>query len=141
MKILEQRLRQQARSTSAYSHTYGDHDDSRNPRSSQDCGSRWLQIGIRKLRSTTACSDSDLLLLCSPSGGHTEVREVEGSTRVWPAARRWRVRLGRRGSWELVCSLPPKAPPYIGGQGAPYPLPKPSPRAAAKEGEGGGGQG
>jgi hypothetical protein len=37
------------------------------------------------------------------------------------------VRLRRRGSWKLMCSLFPKASPYIGGRGlggAPYPLPK-----------------
>jgi hypothetical protein len=123
MKILEQQLQHQASSTSVYSHMYGDHDDSQNPWSSQDCGSRWLWTGIQKLCSMTACSSGDLLLLRSPSRGHAKVREVEGGTRVWPAARRWRVRLGRRGSWELVCSLLPKAPPYIGGGGAPYPSP------------------
>jgi hypothetical protein len=34
VKILEQQLRHRTNSTSAYSHTYGDHDDSRNPVSS-----------------------------------------------------------------------------------------------------------
>jgi hypothetical protein len=35
-KILEQRLRHRTSGTSAYSHTYGNHDDSRNPISSRD---------------------------------------------------------------------------------------------------------
>jgi hypothetical protein len=36
VKILEQRQRYRTSGTSAYSHTYGDHDDSRNPVSSRD---------------------------------------------------------------------------------------------------------
>jgi hypothetical protein len=36
VKILEQRLRNHTSSTSVYSHTYGDHDDSWNPISSRD---------------------------------------------------------------------------------------------------------
>jgi hypothetical protein len=36
MKILEQQLWHHTSSTSTYSHTYDDHDDSRNPVSSQD---------------------------------------------------------------------------------------------------------
>jgi hypothetical protein len=35
MKILEQRLRHRTSGTSAYSHMYGDHDDSRYPYSSR----------------------------------------------------------------------------------------------------------
>jgi hypothetical protein len=36
MKILEQRLRHRTSGTSAYSHMYADHDDSRNPISNRD---------------------------------------------------------------------------------------------------------
>jgi hypothetical protein len=36
MEILEQQLRCRTSGTSAYLHTYGDHDDSRNPHSSRD---------------------------------------------------------------------------------------------------------
>jgi hypothetical protein len=36
VKILEQRLRHRTSGTFAYSHMYGDHDDSRNPISTQD---------------------------------------------------------------------------------------------------------
>jgi hypothetical protein len=36
VKILEQRLRHRTSGTSAYSHTYGDHDVSRNPVYSRD---------------------------------------------------------------------------------------------------------
>jgi hypothetical protein len=36
MEIMEQQLRCRTSGTSAYSHTYGDHDDFRNPRSSRD---------------------------------------------------------------------------------------------------------
>jgi hypothetical protein len=35
VKFLEQRLRHHTSGTFAYSHTYGDHDDSRNPVSSR----------------------------------------------------------------------------------------------------------
>jgi hypothetical protein len=42
-----QRLCHHTCSTSAYSHTYGDHDDPQNLRSSRDCGSRRLWTGSR----------------------------------------------------------------------------------------------
>jgi hypothetical protein len=120
--------------TSAYSHTYGDHDDSRNPRSSQDCGSRWLRTGIQKLCSTMVCSVGDSLLLCSPSGGHAGVREVEsggqgmaGGQEVEGAAREERL-------VEIGVFSPPKALPYIGGRGCTLPPPQGSPRAVAKGG-------
>jgi hypothetical protein len=73
-----------------YSHLHGDHDDSRNPRSSQDCRSRWLGTGIQKLCSTTTCSGGGSPSPTQPSGrphgsesgggrrpGEASVQEVE----------------------------------------------------------------
>jgi hypothetical protein len=44
-KNLEQRLRHRTSGTSAYSHTYGNHDDSRNPVSSRDAEVEALEQG------------------------------------------------------------------------------------------------
>jgi hypothetical protein len=125
VKILDQRLRCHTSGTSAYSHMYGDHDDSQNPRSSQDCGSRWRWTGIRKRRSTTACSGGVISHLRSPSGGH--VGEIEGGgRRPGEAGAPGGVggRPGEEGLVELVCSLLSWGPLYIGGGGAPYPSTK-----------------
>jgi hypothetical protein len=46
MKNLEQQLRHRTSGTSAYSHTYGDHDDSRNPVSSRDAEVEALEQGF-----------------------------------------------------------------------------------------------
>jgi hypothetical protein len=126
MEILEQRLRCRTSGTSAYSYNYGDHDDSQNPRSSRDAEVDGFGTGIRKLHSTTACSGGDSLLLRPfgrPRGSERGRGRRPGEA---GAPRRWRWRVGRRGTWQLVCSLLPKAPPYTGGGGAPYPLPKPA---------------
>jgi hypothetical protein len=48
MKILEQQLRHRMSGTSAYSHTYGDHDDSRNPVSSRDAEADGFGQGSEK---------------------------------------------------------------------------------------------
>jgi hypothetical protein len=48
MKILAQRLRHRTSGTFTYSHTYGDHDDSRNPVSSRDAEVEALEQGSGK---------------------------------------------------------------------------------------------
>jgi hypothetical protein len=45
MKNLAQQLRHRTSGTSTYSHTYGDHDDSRNPVSSRDAEVEALEQG------------------------------------------------------------------------------------------------
>jgi hypothetical protein len=111
--------------TSAYLHTYGDHDDSRNPRSSQDCGSRWCWTGIRKLHSTTACSGGVISHLCSPSSGHAGEREGAGRRSGEAYAQGGGGgQPGDEGLVELVLCSPLLGPPlYIGGRGAPLPPP------------------
>jgi hypothetical protein len=47
VKILEQRLQHRTSGTSAYSHTYGDHDDSWNPVSSRDAEVEDFEQGSR----------------------------------------------------------------------------------------------
>jgi hypothetical protein len=113
VKILEQRLRIRTSGTSAYSHTYDDHDDSQNPCSSQDCGSRWRWTGIQKLHSTTACSGGEISHLRSPSGGHAGERErYGGGRRPGGGGGRWP---GEEGLVELCCALLSWAPSLYRG--------------------------
>jgi hypothetical protein len=125
MEILEQRLRCHKSGTFAYSHTYGDHDDSRNPHSSQDCGSRWRWTGIRKLCSTTACSGGTQPF-ARPHG-----RERGGGGRRPGVGGWWQPEGG--GARGTCVSPPPLGPLYIGGRGAPLPLHQGSQGRAAKE--------
>jgi hypothetical protein len=107
-----------------------DHDDCRNPRSSQDCKSRWRRTWIWKLCSTTACSGGVISHPRSPSGGHAGEGEGGGGRRPGGGGGR---RLEGGGARGTCVSSPPLGPLYLGGGGAPYPLHKP-PMAAAKGG-------
>jgi hypothetical protein len=77
VKILEQRLWHRTSGTSAYSHTFGDHDDSRNPVSSRDAEVDGFGTEIWKLCNTTACRGCDSRLLRSSLGGQAGERERE----------------------------------------------------------------
>jgi hypothetical protein len=115
--------------TSMYSHTYGDHDDSQNPRSSQDCGSRWRWTGSRN-------SIARLCAAMMRSPTYPALREA-----TWDRGRKVEVAGGQggRGRWlgggglmELCIPLLPWGLLYIGGRDATLPLP---------QGTKGGGQG
>jgi hypothetical protein len=123
MKILEQRLRRHTSGTSTYSHTCGDYDDSWNPRSSQDCGSRWRWTGIWKLRSTMAWSGGEISHLCNPLGGHAGER---GKWRWLAAMWRWRAVAREGGARGVVLCSPLLGPLFILVGGVHHcPLPKP----------------
>jgi hypothetical protein len=122
-----QQLHHHKCSTSAYSHTYGDHDDPRNPRSSRDCGSIWLRMG-----SETPQHD-DVQWWCrlaptQPFGRprEREKKEIGGGG----GAPRRRGELKRLVGL-YVASLSSRAPLYSGEE-VPLPLHQGTPRAVAK---------
>jgi hypothetical protein len=88
---------------------YGNQDDSWNPHSSRDAEVEAL-TGIQKLRSTTACSGGDSLLLRSPLGDHAGVREVEGSVQEGRCTKEEEVAAREERHVAIDVFSPPKGP-------------------------------
>jgi hypothetical protein len=124
VKILDQRLCCHMSGTSAYSHTYGDHDDLRNPRSSQDCGSRWRwtesgnSAARRRAAVVRSLSYAALRGVTRERGGGgggqrprrwrwTAAKEVEGGGQVEEES------FQARG---IVCAPPSLGPPLYRGE-------------------------
>jgi hypothetical protein len=123
--MLEQRLWHRTSGTSAYSHTYGDHDDSRNPVSSRDAevdgfgqgsgnSATWRRVAVVIPVSYVALWEA--------------TQERERGRGRWPGlgrcTMRWWEEAMEEGSWDVLFISPPGAPLYIVGRGCTLLLPQ-----------------
>jgi hypothetical protein len=140
VKILEQRLWHRTSGTSAYSHTYGNHDDSWNPVSSRDAEVDGFGQG-----SGNSATRRRVMVVIPVS--YAALREATREReRQRAAARRRPVHQGggRWRPWRRACGMccaspPPGTPLYIVGRGCTLTPPPRHQEVAPKEEEKDGG--
>jgi hypothetical protein len=122
-----QQLHHHKCSTSAYSHTYGDHNDPWNPRSSRDCGSIWLRMGSE----TPQHDGVQWWCRLAPTQPFRRPRERE-KKEIGGGVAHQGGEESSRGLWDCMLHPSPPGAPLYSGEEVPLPLHQGTPRAVAK---------